>query len=1121
MSTTIAQLPVAAPISDSDLIPVAQGSVDAARATASALATYAATAMGSPTFNTAARRSAQAGLGLAIRAQYATYAAMVADASGMVSVGDTVQVLAGFGNAIEAFSVVAAATLTPTGTLVQNLTGSGLQAVSLRLDFASSAEFTSDPRTNPAGCVVRIPSEGKSYIQSGSGTTLNAAAQPYALIADTVQTAAATTTNAANVSINTAAISALQSISAAGMVPTAGGPVAFATTGNVTLSGALTADGYTALNADRVLVLAQTAPAQNGIYIVNTAGAWTRATDMNAGSEFKYASVFVTNGTVNGGRTFYCPSTVVTVGTDPVSFVQVANQSVLAASVATLQYASPFMPGADTRLQCVRALVLTGANTSKLYHVKYLFWNDSGTRFNCTISQSDDGLGLNVVDVASFASSGITTYAGRVEFTLAQISGSGITGALVLDLTGLSSITINLAPVTAADYQKRQIRPDSLFSSATMTAYLQSVSAPLAANTKLPFADTVSNPPLQNIFRDFWAYGCNQTHAYEISTVSLQSPAGTPSLVINFSDVTAGAIVAQYNLVAPSPMSIAAFQATIPTSIKGIDYFLGTKSGIFFVAVINPAVIPTANNSYAGAASCRINTTRCLGVDQVKDYLDRDFAHKSVSVGATGDYTTLRAAIEAYQVLPTDHTYPPSVQSNYAHYNNRIRFNLIDDATYNATDLTLFDFGEIRGNGIGRTIIQPENTNPHPLIQGHRNLKASDLTLYSTTGNGTTDLGQYAWHSDDVNTYCPAGKTQNQVIRQLFERVEFRAGPLQNVSAFGCGISSGQRIIFRDCYAAHENPALSGVPAAFLFHNTGPTIGSPSIASSYKPSGVSMTGVGCSDTYGAVVYVQSLQAGPKCTLELRDCDFELVVQDIASGEVTTDLASDRFGWAIVGNHSGPIQQNDPDGAWVLATTPGATVSGSLAALIFGTGPIDELGRGTKWINPATGAVYSLGARIGDCSVTSQSLTIGAQTCTFTTNVSAQPNATILATINAALSANPVSLVDVRLETFPDAGFKRKMLNSTGSTIPAGIFVKRTGANTIAPAASGDAIFGWTYRAIVNGARGSVMTTQAIAQPYITGAASSTGPWGIVTGGALTFGATPVLGTVQNGIVTVF
>ncbi|MDE2472880.1 MAG: hypothetical protein KGL35_30215, partial [Bradyrhizobium sp.] len=215
MSTTIAQLPVAAPISDSDLIPVAQGSVDAARATASALATYAATAMGSPTFNTAARRSAQAGLGLAIRAQYATYAAMVADASGMISIGDTVQVLAGFGNAIEAFSVVAAATLTPTGTLVQNLTGLGLQAVSLRLDFASSAEFTSDPRTNPAGCVVRIPSEGKSYIQSGSGTTLNAASQPYALIADTIQTAAATITNAANVSVNTAAISALQGTMAA------------------------------------------------------------------------------------------------------------------------------------------------------------------------------------------------------------------------------------------------------------------------------------------------------------------------------------------------------------------------------------------------------------------------------------------------------------------------------------------------------------------------------------------------------------------------------------------------------------------------------------------------------------------------------------------------------------------------------------------------------------------------------------------------------------------------------------------------------------------------------------------------------------------------------------------
>jgi len=58
--------------------------------------------------------------------------------------------------------------------------------------------------------------------------------------------------------------------------------VVAATTENVTLSGTQTVDGVALTAGDRVLVRAQTDPAENGIYEVDS-GSWTRTTDANDG----------------------------------------------------------------------------------------------------------------------------------------------------------------------------------------------------------------------------------------------------------------------------------------------------------------------------------------------------------------------------------------------------------------------------------------------------------------------------------------------------------------------------------------------------------------------------------------------------------------------------------------------------------------------------------------------------------------------------------------------------------------------------------------------------------------------------------------------------------------------
>ena len=100
--------------------------------------------------------------------------------------------------------------------------------------------------------------------------------------------------------------------------------VRVATTGNITIATALNSgdviDGVTLADGDRVLVKDQSAPAENGIYVVGASPA--RAADMNAAAEFDGAAVFVQEGTANQGSGWTETATVATVGTDPVVFSQ-------------------------------------------------------------------------------------------------------------------------------------------------------------------------------------------------------------------------------------------------------------------------------------------------------------------------------------------------------------------------------------------------------------------------------------------------------------------------------------------------------------------------------------------------------------------------------------------------------------------------------------------------------------------------------------------------------------------------------------------------------------------------------------------------------------------------------
>ncbi len=95
-----------------------------------------------------------------------------------------------------------------------------------------------------------------------------------------------------------------------------------ATQANINLSSpGATIDGVTMASGDRVLVRAQTAPEQNGIYIWNGATvAMTRSLDANTAEELEQATITVEEGT-SSGVTYRQTSVNFVLGTGAVNFV--------------------------------------------------------------------------------------------------------------------------------------------------------------------------------------------------------------------------------------------------------------------------------------------------------------------------------------------------------------------------------------------------------------------------------------------------------------------------------------------------------------------------------------------------------------------------------------------------------------------------------------------------------------------------------------------------------------------------------------------------------------------------------------------------------------------------------
>lgn len=117
--------------------------------------------------------------------------------------------------------------------------------------------------------------------------------------------------------------------------------VVCATTANITLSGEQTLDGVLTA-ASRVLVKNQSAAAENGIY-VSAAGAWARATDMDAWTEVPGAFVFIEQGTLYADTAFVSTAnTGGTLGATSVTWSQFSGAGTYTAGTGLILTGSQF-----------------------------------------------------------------------------------------------------------------------------------------------------------------------------------------------------------------------------------------------------------------------------------------------------------------------------------------------------------------------------------------------------------------------------------------------------------------------------------------------------------------------------------------------------------------------------------------------------------------------------------------------------------------------------------------------------------------------------------------------------------------------------------------------------------
>lgn len=137
-----------------------------------------------------------------------------------------------------------------------------------------------------------------------------------------------------------------------------------ASTVNLSLSGAATLDGIVMVTGDRALVKNQTSAVDNGIYDVNTAGAWTRSADADSSTELQGATVSVNEGTLQANTTWYQTADNITIGVTPIVWIEIGGPGAVANPSTSNKDMAASLTASDFDVACATAIAATPAGKS-------------------------------------------------------------------------------------------------------------------------------------------------------------------------------------------------------------------------------------------------------------------------------------------------------------------------------------------------------------------------------------------------------------------------------------------------------------------------------------------------------------------------------------------------------------------------------------------------------------------------------------------------------------------------------------------------------------------------------------------------------------------------------------
>ena len=224
--------------------------------------------------------------------------------------------------------------------------------------------------------------------------------------------------------------------------------VVAATTGNVNLTNAVdnnkVLDGITLSTGNRILVKNQSTASQNGIYIVASNGAPTRATDYDLAGEVSAGDfIFVKGGTLNANTGWIQTSDVATVGTDSILFTQFSGAGTYTASTGLTLTGTAFSIDTATTVDKTTAQTLTNKTLTSPTLTTPALGVATATSINGTsipssstlITNSDTGTVTNTMLAGSIANNKLSNSTTTIGSTAISLGSSATT------IAGLTSVT--------------------------------------------------------------------------------------------------------------------------------------------------------------------------------------------------------------------------------------------------------------------------------------------------------------------------------------------------------------------------------------------------------------------------------------------------------------------------------------------------------------------------------------------------------------------------------------------------------------------------------------------------------------------------------------------------------